>query len=628
MNNLSVGYSLANGSGVLGSSIYRKQSMTIRRGGGGGGAYRSQRTTLGATSSHRRVYRSPDYRIPLVAGPSGPPSRSRGVYLPSSVASAAAYQAVAAGAGAKRAVREIPEEILTSLVPREPAAGQEEMRKGEQAFRNGSYAQALAHFETARQLSKDSPESLLSLARSSFALAEGSYSKTAEYLSKTLEIVPELLMVRVFPRSFYGKQQDYLQHAKKLEDHVKAAPKDAEAQFIIGYLRWRQGKPDEAKAALDAALAGAGTPELTKGIEILVRGIAAADQAKSDKLPEMDQPVEYPCAGIRLALPKGFEPRPLDRMRQVLKASKTIDGDPMTIVLALQPVAQNVTARGLWEWAMEFWRTSPAISDLRLVEERNVSIANMPAVGRLFTYSSRGVDAAVLGLCFIREVDRPGLAKDAEPIRIGYGLVIMTTGKQMTSMIPVINGVARSAELTSIRRPIDTPLELTSATVRDLEGRYALKIPNGWSSGHDEMGVVMGRMDYLLAGVASPAVRVVALDVPESMSAKACGESAIDHATKQQGNKVKILSQGPAKMGGVEGYQFVVEKRVPLATAENSKASEAEFSQPFIEVGRIVGVPGRSGRQNFFAVVLTCHDCKAEQAETIMEKLAAEFVFP
>ena len=621
MGTLTVGYKPADGSGVLGSSIYRQQSMTVSR--PDRGAPTPQKFAVRpATPQARRLYQAPSYRIPTVRVPARARAGAIGAYLSTSTASASAYYAAAAPAVAK-APRQIPKQVLTSLVPAEPAKHRRQMIEGERAFSEGKYARALAHFETARKLSDDSPESLLSLGRTSFALADGSYSKTAEHLCKVLQIVPELPMVRVFPRSFYGKQQDYLQHVSKLEAHVKAHPDDFEAQFVLGYLRWRQGKEDQARQVLNTLVAAADVPHLTKGAEILLASIAGAEQVRLDELPEMAEPVEYPCAGIRLSLPKGFKLAPLDRARQILKAATSSKEEAMTIVLAGQPVGEGVTPGGIWDYAMGFWRTDPAVSELALIEERDVSIANLPAVGRLFTYSSRGIKAASLGLCFIREVERTDAAGDAAPIRIGYALLVTSARKQMHSMIGVINAVARSTELTKISRPIDTPMELTDTIVRDLHGKYTLRVPAGWSSGHDEMGVVMGRMDYLLGGVASPGVRVVTLDVPESMSAKACGQSAIQHAAEQQGNKIKILSQGPAKMGQIEGYQFVVQKQVPLAPAE---AGAAQFSQPFIEVGRMVSAPAGDGRRSFYVVIVTCYDSDATQAQAVMDTLSDGFM--
>ncbi len=628
LSDLNIGYRPADGSGALGSSIYSQQSMTRRRSTASVSTAHDPRRLLSSPAqTSRRVYTSPTLHIPTVSAPVRIPQGQVGIYLPSSAAAATSYHAVSAHTTRGKHPREIPEEILTSLVPKKPAKHHEQMSKGEEAFRKGSYAQALAHFETARQLSDDSPESLLSLGRTSFALADGSYAKTAEYLRKTLEIVPELPLVRVFPRSFYGNQQDYLRHAKDLENCVSANPEDPEAQFVLGYLRWRQGKPDESREALGIALANAQARGLTMGIQALLGGIEAAEQARLDEPPEMDWPIEYPCVGIRLALPKGFKSEPLRRMRQVLKSTRIVDGQAMSIVLAGQPAGEAVTARGIWDWAMGFWQSNPAISDLRLVEERDVLIADLPAVGRLFTYTSRGVDAAALGLCFIREVNRPGVAADSKPIRIGYAVLVTATRKQMTSMVGVINGVARSAELMDIRRPIDTPLELSDISVEDLGGVYSLRVPKGWTSGHDEASVVMGQIDYLLGGVTSPAVRVVTLDVPESMSAQACGESAIAHASKQQGFKARVLSQGPARLGNIEGYQFVVEKRTPLEAPPTAvgKAGESNFSEPFIEVGRMVSSPTSDGRKNFYVVILTGYDCGADQAETMMEKLASGF---
>ena len=629
LSSLNVGYKPADGSGPLGSSIYRKQSMAIRRSGAGAGsAYSTRRYTPSKAPKPRRMYAPVRASIPSVSAPVRPYRGTVGTYVPSGTVSAGSDYMSVGAARPKKLPKELLEEVITSLVPKPPAKHRDEMIKGEQAFRKGKYAEALAHFETARQLSSDSPESLLSLARASFALAEGSYAKTAEYLLRTLEIVPELPLVHVFPRSFYGQADDYRRHSKNLADYAKSKPDDAQAQFLLGYLRWRQGKADEARAALGRALARAGERRLTKTIKTLLSGIAAAEQSAWGQPPKMAKPIECPAAGIRMALPEGFKSMPLSRMRHVLQAARTGDGGPMDVTLAAFPVGEGVTPTDILEYVMGYWRKSPAVDELAIIEEREVTVAGLPAVGRLFGYSVRGKEARAVGVCFVRDVkpSEPG----AKPVRIGYGLLVKARPNQTAAMIGVINGVAQSVALTELRRPIDLPVELTDHVVTDLEGRYSLRLPKGWTFGHDEMGVVMGRMDHLLGGVSSPAVRIVTAEAPEGMTAKACGESAVKHAEETQGCDVKILSQGPAKLGSLPGYQFVVRKRQPLEPAKETPAGDeadkpATFGEPFIEVGRMVNLPARDGQQRFYVVIVTCYGADAKQAQAVMDQLAPGF---
>ena len=196
--------------------------------------------------------------------------------------------------------------------------------------------------------------------------------------------------------------------------------------------------------------------------------------------------------------------------------------------------------------------------------------------------------------------------------------------------------MARSAKLTDLRRPIEVPVRLTDDTVTDLRGRYSLQVPKGWSYAHADKGVVLNQVDHLLGGVASPAVRVIAVNVPESLSAKTWGENAIQFSARQEGHLVKILSQGAARIAGADGYQFVLQKRLPLTPPGGSgqaadgapapsAAEPATYGQPFIEVARTVAAPPEGGRKRYHVVVVTCFDCTAQQAEKVMDVLAVGF---
>ncbi len=602
------------GSGVLGSSIYAKQSMTLRQGRGAAPGPAKPVAIRGDTQ--RRVYTP--YTPTMVTPARQSAGRIGGVRL--MTASAGADYVAAVGAVRRKLPEDILKQVITSLVPPEPARHRESMFKGEDAFRKGEYAEAMAYFETARQLSDSSPESLLSLGRTCFAMAEDSYARTAEYLSRTLEIVPELPQVHIFPRSFYGKQEDYLRHAAKLEAYVHANPRDPQAQLVLGYVRWRQSKPEEARKALGIVLARGQDRRMTKAAKALLASMVVAEEADFAEPPEMGELAEYPWAGLRIAIPKGFEHKAPDRTYQVLQAARVGGGKPVIVALAAFPVGQDVTARDALDHVMGKWQRSPDVDELSLVENRDVTIAGLPAFASLFTYTVRGDEAAALGLCTVREIERQ--AVDAEPLRIVYGLLVRTTRDNMAEMIGVVNGVADSAELTELHRPIDLPIELTKEKVHDLQGEYALRLPRGWTFSHDQTGVVLAQIDYLLGGVASPSVNVISLDVPESMTAKACGESALAFAAEKRGHQVKILKQGPVMLGGQEGYQFVVEKRIPLASEEGKPK---RFGEPFIQIDRMLAGPVAQGRRTYHVIILTVYKSDAELGESVMDKLAEGF---
>ena len=96
---------------------------------------------------------------------------------------------------------------------------------------------------------------------------------------------------------------------------------------------------------------------------------------------------------------------------------------------------------------------------------------------------------------------------------------------------------------------------------------------------------------------------------------------------------MQVLSQGPARLGGKEGYQFVVRKRALSAATEPARKSE-RISLPsapkpassYIEIGRLICLPAEQDKKKLYAIVLDCHDCEVKQAQKIMDKIASGFV--
>ena len=147
-------------------------------------------------------------------------------------------------------------ESITTLVPKSSQGGQYRrlMREGEAAFRKQDYNQAAQAFGTAYDLSYGSRESLLSLLHVHFATARDRYNMPALYLQRILKDVPELPLIPVHPRDFYGNAGTFVEDMIRLEEYTKSKPKDANAQFVLAYVKWREKQPAQASAALRQAL--------------------------------------------------------------------------------------------------------------------------------------------------------------------------------------------------------------------------------------------------------------------------------------------------------------------------------------------------------------------------------------
>jgi len=182
---------------------------------------------------------------------------------------------------------------ITSLAPDVPGVYRDLILRGEKAFRNEKYRDAASSFELAKDLSINSPETLLSLMHTHLAASQDSYNLASFYLQETLRKFPELPLTPVHPKSFYAQGANYIRDLVRLEKYAKSQPEDPHGLFILAYLRWRDDQAEEARNLLSQALAQSNTDDLAEAIEALWDGMVASGKASG----ELTLPEEKPAAG-------------------------------------------------------------------------------------------------------------------------------------------------------------------------------------------------------------------------------------------------------------------------------------------------------------------------------------------
>ncbi len=190
------------------------------------------------------------------------------------------------------------------------------MQKGEIAFRHGDFREAVFQFNLANTISINSPESLLSLMHTYFATSHGIYSLPSFYLQETLERFPELALIHVHPKAFYGKGADYIRDIVRLENYVKKYPKNPTGQFLLGYIRWRDGDVKAARKALAAALQYSRNQELTEAINILWDGMVASGKASGTLVQEKKPEKKTPLEGKNTTVTKGNAEEKKDKEKE------------------------------------------------------------------------------------------------------------------------------------------------------------------------------------------------------------------------------------------------------------------------------------------------------------------------
>lgn len=145
-------------------------------------------------------------------------------------------------------------------VARRPAADPDRARKlgnalgrGDKAFELGDYDDAREEYVRALVLAQDDARAQLALGLAEFA--RGQYADSARALRAGVARVPHLAETSFDLAKAYGVEDDLARHRASLNAHLKDHPRDADAWFLAGFVRYFAGDRVEGVAALDRFLA-------------------------------------------------------------------------------------------------------------------------------------------------------------------------------------------------------------------------------------------------------------------------------------------------------------------------------------------------------------------------------------
>ncbi len=169
---------------------------------------------------------------------------------------------------------------ISSFVPSEPSRYQKYMKQGDQAFRTERFAESSKSFDVAIAMGRYLPESHLSLVHAYFAM--GRYHSAAYHLRRTLKYFPDLPMVSLRIRLFYGRTATFVAHVDKLRREIEESGADANLSLLLGYVRYFDGdEADAAKVLRRAWSAGKGKQGTIEAIETFWSGMVAAGKVEA-----------------------------------------------------------------------------------------------------------------------------------------------------------------------------------------------------------------------------------------------------------------------------------------------------------------------------------------------------------
>lgn len=126
------------------------------------------------------------------------------------------------------------------------------MAGGHEAFGRGDFPVASQRFLLAASLNQGDPASRVCAGNAQMAV--GAYESASRLVDRALELQPKLAYLPLDLRAAYAQTNDFYRHLAALQKAAEKAPDDADAWFLLGYVRFFSGAPLAAADALRHAV--------------------------------------------------------------------------------------------------------------------------------------------------------------------------------------------------------------------------------------------------------------------------------------------------------------------------------------------------------------------------------------
>ncbi len=351
-------------------------------------------------------------------------------------------------------------------------------------------------------------------------------------------------------------------------------------------------------------------------VAVLTAWLSAAPAAAP--AVRLNPPMEIPRAGIAIAVPAGFKPRPLTTPYDLLRAVIEEAGKPVqSVTLSAFPVTGKATAEEFADAKLRELRRNLAVRKLKVLKRVPISVAGVKGMACTMTYTFRGVQSTAAQVYFLRE-DAGG------EYGLCYLLTVVCSADRQGKLLPTLGAVLKSIRLTTVRHPsLPADPEFREPT-RDVELGYAIRPPVGWYAEQGEVGMETGQVDYLLGGEPMPVAQlVVSRAAGEARTAEACSKKYLGVARSvahQRKQTIEVASEGPTTLGTLKAHQFVLTQTSPAAQRDDN----GQASVVVIQRTACLQRPGEDAPR-IYLLILTAPGKDHKAAGAFMDKLAAGF---
>ncbi len=354
----------------------------------------------------------------------------------------------------------------------------------------------------------------------------------------------------------------------------------------------------------------------------------------------MGEVVEFPHAGIALAVPQDHLMRNVAAPLDVMRATAEQNGRPVQAVsLAAFPIDRDdLTAESLAEAGIAVHSGNLAIRNLQVLSKAAMKVADLEGAARQLSYSLRGEETVAATVYFVRQLDQPKM-------RLCYVLTVETLAERKAEVLPTLGEVVKTVRLMELRHPAQIAIGPMGAAMKDPQGRWSIRPPMGWYASVTPAGATMAQTDYLQGQEPALIAYLVATTTAATSADQQMDQclNSLEKTATQRGLAGRLVSRKNLKLAGRDACQIVFEQSPkpppatePLSSPETAAATQtstqaatqaaAEAPQPVVIVQRNLCLfAGVAGKSECFLLVLVAQGAAPNSAEAMMDKIAEGF---
>jgi hypothetical protein len=269
---------------------------------------------------------------------------------------------------------------------------------------------------------------------------------------------------------------------------------------------------------------------------------------------ELAEPVSYHHAGIRMAMPAGYEKRPLEDPYEIVFVEKVQDGEGQIAIRV------HVAARDPEDTPAELGNALSPKDDFRYrqfqrLKTTEIEVAGRPAQVRVMKYRLRGVATTAFRAYFLKP------PKEGQTFVLGYEIAVEARREHGKQALAALAAVLRSVKLMEATSPLSGAIELQEEPTVSEKFGFSLRLPEGWSGRLADDGSYLqaGRMDFS-AGASAIVLRLIVKPAGAFTSQEA-EDFAVNEITGWAlKNKLQhqVVHRKEADVAGEQGRQFLV----------------------------------------------------------------------